>query len=201
VRVFASQPVHQPAQALPGDPDGLRAVKLRLEPDPEIAFNDGPDQGRTGFGQQVLLPPCAVYCPGHRWLGDLIDVEQQDVEGMDLRQMGSDEAFAGVLPRHLPGRLPVERGAQLREVLPRTKDADPLRQIEQVYGRNGRDIRVTTGQQQPSDSPGEVGAGRGGPVPQFRQPGCVGFKKIEINTSPRPPPWTLKSRAYLRTNK
>jgi len=92
--MLPSQPAHEPAQPFTGEPNGLRSVEPRYQPDPQIPLDGFADRGHAGFGQQPVGPGRATQCPDRGRLRDLADVEQQHVHLVQLGQVRAHETTA-----------------------------------------------------------------------------------------------------------
>src|SRR5207247_6894629 len=72
-----------PAQRVAKMPDGLRAVQIGLQVQPEVALKHDADLRRGEVRREMLSPAAGVDPPG-RWLLDLADVEEQHVHRVQL---------------------------------------------------------------------------------------------------------------------
>lgn len=86
LRVRLGEPDQQPAQRVAGVPDGLRPVQVRLQPQAQVALDDGGDRRRSRNGHQPSRPVPGAATDVQRRLRHLAVVEQQQVRAVQPGQ-------------------------------------------------------------------------------------------------------------------
>jgi len=178
--VGLGEPDQQPAQGVAGVADGLLAVEVRLQPQPQVAVDHRDDRGWGRDRDQPLRPVPGVAVAVQRRLGHPAGVEQQHVRALEPGQQAAPAVLDRYHRRSGTVGAAVE-GPQLVGVRAGAERLDRCGELRQVRPGHRAQVRIAVVEQDPSQRPAEVGARAHRGVAELGQARDVSLEQVQVD--------------------